>query len=243
MKKIIIGLIILQLSSNLCASPLQLDQYFRFTDEFKKFSFEVHSVQINELVKQKLLLKQSPKLAAQVSYANDKIDLKLLNAEIVPEVSRMRIYQSFLRKAKIVTGAEIAPWVKDYTYQKSKNINKHLYVDESGLLDRSEIIIEEKAKELIVTEIYPTGKIISKYYYYLPVWSRGKKVISKIKRISDTENEEQEVISYISYEKLSNRAWFPSNLTIETTQVLNPKTENEVTRKIEEKIIFSNYKF
>ena len=94
----------------------------------------------------------------------------------------------------------------------------------------------------MITEKLPTGVIDSEYIYITPPWSKGEKVLTRVVRKQVAENKVEETENYLIYEKQSNNKWMLSKISINTKQILNVESKNEITRKITESFSFYDYK-
>jgi len=204
--------------------------------------FDVYASHIKDLLVSKKVIYKNDKIYYNIKTNSNKTVVKIVGAKIAHKEIINSIKKIISGKIAIVTGSRLSSYLNSHKFKKYDDEYLH-YVDETGLLETSEVMLKFKKNILYLIEKKPTGVYETNYYYQEEKWSKGKLVLMKVESSSQEGTQSVETKTNIEYTQISENKWIPLNLTTNVVQKQYTDDGQDITRKFSETYYFKNFIF
>jgi len=231
-----IGMIILLASLSKIALAIEMYNFNQYDDLY----FEMKNKEITKLLDKYSFNKKNEIISLKLFYLKGEKDCEFNNPLNVKRKIVDSIKKQFMSKADLVFSSTSNTWLGLYRREKI-NKNTNLYIDDTNLLDISEIEITTNEKEIVLTEKMETQTNTTTYLLKKEKWSDGKYIIDRVTRTADLKNETIITKSNLYYQKIEGDIWMPSKVVINTKQYIENEQEENTERNIVEEFEFINF--
>ena len=209
--------------------------------EKKDISFEIQSLELTELINEKLLLKVPTDTFWKVYKLHDQEQVDLDKFKDTSESVKKVIQEGFLSKASFAWLDSMKTYLDSFKFLKREDsVYYYEEIDGSRGIEELRLSFSRGVLNVEMDLIDQTEK--HQYIYDRMPWSGGSLVLisvySQIKKFTDL----TETKTDITYKKLSKKLWLPSKIKVVTTQNSHTKTVGKVERSLTELYQFRNYK-
>ena len=243
MKILIILIHVLSLISTSVIAKVDIFNPYQNQD-IRDLVFDVTSPNLDELLQKKLMLSKKQEFRLRVYWRKEQA----LECEIVDSISEidsnllLEIKNDLFTKISQLMLSDVYEKVAGYKKIKVQN-NKNRYVDQTGLSEIEEAVIEENIENVKILIKKSNEEIDTTYSIKKYKWSDNRPVIYSVKKIIENKLQETIVDTEVSFEKSGNY-WLPSSLNSKIKQNLrvSPIDKYKTERILSELLVFQNYK-
>ena len=218
-------------------------EFYNPLRQIKKITFQMQSSEIENLLVTKKKLEASSQLKAHVTWTklNNKIVVKLIPNSLLDHSVTKLLEENFRMKTAIVLGSKFNRWIKGYKLT-DKRKSQLTYTDPTGLLEKSEIVINLSRNNIIISEKKPIGSIRTSFELFYPIWSSSKAVIKSVSRVAYEGARILRTKTKIEYKQVEKNIYLPVKISSEATHGVSFESSSSIERNLNNIYIISDYK-
>lgn len=204
-------------------------------------AFRVDSKDINRVLRSKKIISKNETVFALSYWYKGKWRVELGGAEKVSQGIQDLILESFSQKSALVWGNSFSKWIKGYSVE-SRTSRQVVYNDPSGLLEKSEVLVNRSRKKIVINEKKPIGTIRTSINLSYPKWAGSKPVLKSSLRVAYEGTRVLKTETKMIYKKFDANKYLPNIVRIHSTQSVTFESASSINREIAEEFEFSDYK-
>lgn len=227
------------LSSNAFTSTEKFE-FYTITNDVKDLAFKIESKEINETLRSKKIISAKEAVYANAYWYKGEYKVELQGAKLSGEMKAL-ITQAYTQKAYFVWGNSFEKWIDGYKIKTSSS-KQLVYDDPSGLLEKSEILVNRSKNKIVINEKKPIGTIRTSINLEYPKWSKKFPVFKKSSRVAYEGSRVLRTNIELDYKLTKSKKYFPSLVKIKSTQSVTFESSSSIDRNINEEFIYTNYR-